>query len=191
MIKKKLNKNARKAAKSTWMMDYTKLNNCVLWIHPWQNERKWSVNNSWSCILRNLRGDRLQIVINTVFAAFVGIRESETLPAPSWKEESTECQRLLAFHYGELQRDEAVIVYIHRIYCFGMLRSSQILSGSSLNEMSCYCPGECGRNIPYISAHKGCHNLVYGCLWSSVTEITEDFRPKIIDALLTLIFKMG
>ena len=31
----------------------------------------------------------------------------------------------------------AIIVYIHGFDCFGTLKDSQILSGSSVNEMSC------------------------------------------------------
>jgi len=54
------------------MMDYAKSNNCMMWIHPWQNERPRSVNNSCSCILGNLGGDRLQIFKNEVLAAFIG-----------------------------------------------------------------------------------------------------------------------
>jgi hypothetical protein len=65
------------------MMDYAKSNNCILWIHPWQNERQWSVNDSWSCILDNLGGDRLRVAINEVLAAFIGKTNSEMLPAPS------------------------------------------------------------------------------------------------------------
>jgi len=56
--------------------------------------------------------------------------------------------------------------------------------------MGCYCPRGCQRNIPYLPAHKCCHILVYVCLWSSATHITKDARPKIDDALLTLIFKI-
>jgi hypothetical protein len=67
VIKKKVDENTRKAAKSTWMMDYASWNNCLLWIHPWQNEHQQRVNNSGSCILGNLGGDRLQIVINKVW----------------------------------------------------------------------------------------------------------------------------
>jgi len=65
------------------MIDYAESNDCILWIHPWQNECQRSVNNSWSCILGNLVGDRFQIVINEVLAAFIGKRECKTLPAPS------------------------------------------------------------------------------------------------------------
>ena len=35
-----------------------------------------------------------------------------------------------------------------------------MLSGSSVNEISCYCPGGCGYNILYISAYTGCHVLL-------------------------------
>jgi len=85
----------------------------------------------------------------------------------------------------------AVLVYIHGFDCFGTLKGSRILRGSSVNEMSCYCPGGCGGNIPYISAQKGCYIQFSGCLWSSATYITVDARPKIVNAPLTLIFKMG
>ena len=55
----------------------------------------------------------------------------------------------------------AIIVYIHGFDCFGMLKGSQILSGSFVNEMSCNWPGGCGRTILYIFAHTGCHDVVY------------------------------
>jgi len=158
--------------------------------HP-QNESQWSVNNSWSCILGNLGGDRLQIVINEVLAAIIRKRESEMLPAPSGKWMSTECERLLAFHLCQSQCDVAGIVCIHGFDCSGTRKGSRILSRSSLNEMSRYCPGGCGGNIPYVSAYKGWHLLVYGCLWLSATHITEDARPKIIHATLMLILEMG
>jgi len=79
----KVNENASKAANSTLMMDYAKSNDCKLWIPSWQNERQRSINDSWSCVLGNLMGDWLQIVINAVFDAFIGKRDSETLPTPS------------------------------------------------------------------------------------------------------------
>jgi len=153
--------------------------------HP-ETECQRSVNDCWSCIMGYLGGDRLHIAINWLLAAFIGKSESETLSAPSSKSASTECQRLLAFHHGWSQHDVAVIVYIHRFDCHSMLKGSRMLSGSSVNEISCYCPGGCGWNIPYISANKGCHILLDGCFWSSTTHITEDSRPNIVDAQLTL-----
>jgi len=78
----------------------------------------------------------LQIVINGVLAAFVGNRQSETLPDPSWKWRSTECQRLLAFHHGWSQRDVAVMVHIHRFDCFRMLKGSTILCASATTLVS-------------------------------------------------------
>jgi len=83
-----------------------------------------------------------------------------------------------------------VIVYIYRFDCYYTLKGSRILSGSSVNEISCYYPGGCGWNIVYISAYKGCHIVLYGCLWSRTTHITEDARPNIVDAVLMLIFRM-
>jgi len=83
VIKKNVNNNARKGAKSTGMIDYVKSNDSMMWIHPWQNERQRSVNDSWSCILGNLGGDRLRIVINELFAAILDKRDGKILPAPS------------------------------------------------------------------------------------------------------------
>jgi len=82
------------------------------------------------------------------------------------------------------------MVYIYCFDCFYTVTGSRILSGRSVNEMSCYTPGGCGGNIPYISAYKGCHIVRYGCLRSSATNITENARPRIVDASLTLIFRM-
>jgi hypothetical protein len=84
----------------------------------------------------------------------------------------------------------AVIVYTPSFECYYTLKGSRILSGSSVNERSCYCTGGCGLNIMYISAYEGCHILLYGCFWSSTTNITEDARPIIVDAWLSLNFRM-
>ena len=154
-------------------------------------ERQRIVNDSCWCILGNLQGNRLLVVINNLLEVFVGKPECEMLTVPSWKWASTECQQLLAIHYGELQHDVAVMVYIHGFDSVGTLKGSQRLSGSSVNETSCYCPGECGGIIQYIFSSRVCHLLLYGCLWSSGTHITENATPKIVDALLTLIVKMG
>jgi len=66
--------------------------------HP-GNERQWSVNDFWSCILGNQSGDWLRTVINGVLATFIGKRGSDRLPAPSSKSTSTEHQR---FHVSQL-----------------------------------------------------------------------------------------
>jgi len=84
----------------------------------------------------------------------------------------------------------AVIVYIYRFDCYYTLNGLRILSGSSVNEISCYSPRGCGQNISYTSAYKGCHILLYGCFWSCTTHITQDARPNIIDAPVRLIFRM-
>jgi len=59
------------------------------------------------------------------------------------------------------------------------------------NKCSCDCPGGCGWTIACLSAYKGYQNLVYRCLQSFTTKITQDSRPQIIVALLMLIVKMG
>jgi len=101
VIKKKVNENARNGAKTMWMMDCAKLIDCILWIQPWQNERQWSVNNFWSCVLGNHTSDRLYLVINVFLPAFIGKTDCNTLHAPSWKWASTEQQRFLVMHLGK------------------------------------------------------------------------------------------
>jgi len=44
----------RMAAKTSWMTNYAKLNDCTLHIRPWQNEHQQSVNDVCFCILGNL-----------------------------------------------------------------------------------------------------------------------------------------
>ena len=67
-------------------------------LHP-ENDYQWSVNDWWVCILGNLGGDRLHTVMNKVLATIIRKRGSETLPTPSWKWVSTECQRFLVLHF--------------------------------------------------------------------------------------------
>ena len=57
-----------------------------------------SVNTFRSCILGNLSGHRLQIVITEVLARFIGKTRSDMLPAPSWKWASTERQQFEVWH---------------------------------------------------------------------------------------------
>jgi len=156
-----------------------------------ENVCQWSVNDCWWCTLGNLGGDRLQTVINGVVAALIGKSGSDMLRAPSWKWASPEVQQLLDFHHGESQRDVAVTVNTHPFEWSYTVQGSRILRGSSVHEISCYCPGGCGGNIPSISPYPGCYDLVNGCLWSSSTDSTDDATPKIVDAPLMLILKMG
>jgi len=65
-----------------WPPLYSKQRETYSLPHP-EDELQRSVNDFWSCILRNLQGNRLQTVINEVSAAFIGRRESVTLPATS------------------------------------------------------------------------------------------------------------
>jgi hypothetical protein len=98
---------------------------------------------------------------------------------------------LLALHHGQSQREVVVIGYIRRFDWLYRLKGSRKIGGSSVNGINCYCLGGCGSNIPYIFAYKGRRIIVYRYMWSSPTDITEDASAKIIEAPLTLIFKMG
>jgi hypothetical protein len=65
------------------------------------------------------------------------------------------------------------------------------LSCSIESELSCDCPRGCRGTISFLSANKGSQNLVFTCLQSFASKITQDSGPKIIVALLTLTVKMG
>jgi hypothetical protein len=71
-VQEKGNVNVRKTAKSIWVIDYTKSKDCMMWIHPWQNERQGSINESWSGMLGNQWCNRFPFVINEVLDVFMG-----------------------------------------------------------------------------------------------------------------------
>jgi hypothetical protein len=62
-------------------MDYAKLKDSISWIHPLKIQCGQRVNDSWSCIFSNLGSDWFLLLIKVAFAAFIGKRECETLPA--------------------------------------------------------------------------------------------------------------
>jgi len=94
-MKEKVYEDGTKAAKIPLMIYYAKINDNILRIRPWQNERQQSVNDFWSCIIGNLLGDQLRPFINGVLASFMRKRVSLMLPAPFWNWASTERQRFL------------------------------------------------------------------------------------------------
>ena len=81
-MREKVCEDSTKAAKTPLTIDYAKINDNILWIRPWQNERQRRVNNFWSCIIGNPDGNRLRPFIKGVSAGFIGKRASLTLPAP-------------------------------------------------------------------------------------------------------------
>jgi len=82
VIKKKVNENARKAAKIMLMMDCAKFIDCVLWIQPWRNERQRSINDCWSCVVGNHTSDRQDLVIQVFLPTFIGKKDYNTLSGP-------------------------------------------------------------------------------------------------------------
>jgi len=70
------------------------------YLHHPGNEHQWYVNDFRSCILGNLSGHWMQIVITEVLASFIGKSGSDTLPAPSWKWMSNEHQPFKVSHLG-------------------------------------------------------------------------------------------
>jgi hypothetical protein len=81
VIKKKVNEHARKAAKTMWMIDYAKWNDCILWIQPWQNECQRCINNCWSYMSCDLKLIRSWLYIIKLLSAFIGkIITTRSLP---------------------------------------------------------------------------------------------------------------
>jgi len=72
VFKKNVSEKARKTAKTMWMIDYAKLNDCILWIQLWQNECQRSVNNFRSCESGNWKLIPSWLYIIEVLAAFIG-----------------------------------------------------------------------------------------------------------------------
>jgi len=80
-MKDKVHEDGTQVANTPLMIYQAKLNDSILWIHPWQNERQRRVKDVWSCIIGDLHGDWLRPFINAVLAGFLGKRASLTLPA--------------------------------------------------------------------------------------------------------------
>jgi len=156
-----------------------------------ENERQRSVHNVQSFKSGNWKVYFSLLCISVVLAAYKFQADNDTLHALSWKWMSTECQQLLALHDGQSKGKMAANVYIWSFERFHSLKCSGSLSCSIENEWSCNCLGGCQRTISCLSAYKGCQNLVYRCLWSFTTKITQDTWPTIIVALLMLIVNWG
>jgi hypothetical protein len=89
VIKKKVNENARNAAKTMWMMDCVKLYDCIMWIQPWQNEGQRSVNNCRSYKSGNLKLFHSLLYIIQVLAYSMG----KTITTTSLPHVENECQQ--------------------------------------------------------------------------------------------------
>jgi len=79
VIKKKVHENARKAAKTLWMMNCAKMNDCILWITAMA---KWaSTERQRFLVIRpgNNTSDWLYSVTKEFLAAFMGKTDSNTL----------------------------------------------------------------------------------------------------------------
>jgi len=82
-MKEKAYEYGTKAAKTPLMIYYTKINDNILLIHPWQNEHQGSVNDFWSRKSGKSKAIWLFLYIITVLAAFIGNNNNDTLRAPS------------------------------------------------------------------------------------------------------------
>jgi len=102
-----------------------------------------------------------------------------------------ERRQSLVLHHGKSKYDAAIIVYIRSFDCYYKLKQSWIISCCFEKTIRCHCPGGGHGNISCLSGNTGYQVLVCICLQSSATKITQDARPKMVDALLMIIFKMG
>jgi len=81
VIKKELQEDITKAAKTPLMIYDAKLNDNILLIHQSQNECQWRVKDFWSCMMGNLHANQLRPFINGVLGGVIRKRASCTLPA--------------------------------------------------------------------------------------------------------------
>ena len=70
VIKKNVHENARQAARAMSRQYYTQCDDSILWIHLWQNERKWSVHNCGSFGSGNAEFIWAWLIIIEVLAPF-------------------------------------------------------------------------------------------------------------------------
>ena len=110
MINEKVNANARKTAKTMWMIYYAKWNDCVLQIHVWQNECQPSIINFRACKSSNSKLIWLWLYIIELLAAFTGKNHSYMLPTPSWKERQWSIINFWSCILGNLIGDRLPIV---------------------------------------------------------------------------------
>ena len=82
-MKENVYEDSTKAAKTPLMIYYTKRNDNILWIRPWQNKCQRSVNDFWSCKSGKSKAIWSFLYIIKVLAAFIGKKHNDTLCAPS------------------------------------------------------------------------------------------------------------
>jgi len=88
-MKEKVHEDGTKATKPPSMIYSAKWNDNILYIHPWQNEGQWMVNNDWFCFMGDLSGDWLQPFINEVLTGLIRQR----VVTRSMSHSENECQQ--------------------------------------------------------------------------------------------------
>jgi hypothetical protein len=81
----KVDEDSKKAAKTPSTIYIATLNDCILWIHPWQYEHQLSVNDFLSYIMGNQSGDWLWPFLDEVLVGVMGERQNDMLPTPFWQ----------------------------------------------------------------------------------------------------------
>jgi len=99
-----------------WQLSLGKTTATCSLLHP-ENERQQCVNDFHPRIMGNLCSDWLQRSIYQRMAAFTGENYSGMLPAASWRWVSTERQRFIAWHPGELMFRFVVDIQSSNIGC--------------------------------------------------------------------------
>ena len=82
-MKEKVYEDGTKAAKTPLMIYYATINDNILCIHRWQNERSRSVNKFWSCKSGKSKAIWSFLYIIQVLAAFIRKQDNYMLCAPS------------------------------------------------------------------------------------------------------------
>jgi len=115
-------------------------------------EPQMSVTDLRSCKSGNSNAIWSFLYTLKVLTAFIGNQDSDTLGAPSRKWVWMVRERFLAFHDAKTLRDALVIVYIQCYDHCSWLKWWWTLSCMIQNDISCYDPGGCRRNIACLSA---------------------------------------
>jgi len=64
---------------------YAKVNGCILWIWPWQNERQWRINDFGSYMSENHNVISSVLCITNTLAPFRGKIDNDMVSALFWK----------------------------------------------------------------------------------------------------------
>jgi hypothetical protein len=133
--------------------------------HQWHQScnKCWCYKSGYDYVIWSLR------YIIKVLATWIGQRDSDVLPDPSWEWVSMDHQWFFAVNHGQSKWDEVIIVWGQNCDYFYRLKCSWNIFCRTENELSCRCPGGCRGNVSCLSTLGGCPLHLNTDLWPSAT----------------------